>query len=486
MELDGDAAAPRAAPAPRPSFLNWLREGTRTLFFMRPRWEGVRATPASMAWLIVFEVAMSIGLGRLFVEGPASFNWRAGLAGWASFVLAAWACYALRPRADSDNPDPARAPGAASLLTLLIAQALVLGLLWTLVNLALTRSGALARAGVWSYWTVWLVPAVWGTLAQLAAMIRAGDRDLGGRVQAIYAIAFATAFTYYLAPNPQFWRAVEAEQSEETAEPIRFTQDSVELQSDLMQAQIDALTPQRPGVADMYTLTFAPYEGEEVFRRESRMVNQVMAKRFDTAGRGIQMLNHREHVDDMPWATPLNFRRAIDGLAEAMDLNEDVLFIYLTSHGARNGELAPNFWPLDVEPVTPAALRTWLDEAGIKHRVIAISACYSGSWIAPLANEDTLVMTAADAVNTSYGCGRKSQLTFFGRAMFDEQLRTSTLSFQQAHAAARKVIEKREKEAGKDDGYSNPQIKVGSKIAPYLDAMTARLQGAPQKATTKP
>ncbi len=130
---------------------------------------------------------------------------------------------------------------------------------------------------------------------------------------------------------------------------------------------------------------------------------------------------------------------------------------------------------MTVNPITPRNLRKWLDEAGIRHRVVSVSACFSGSWIGPLANEDTLIMTASDADHTSYGCGKLSPLTFFGRAVYDEQLRTSTRSFEQAHAAARKVIDQREKEAGKDDGYSNPQIKVGSRIGPYLARMRERL-----------
>ncbi|UUZ54810.1 hypothetical protein LP419_01865 [Massilia sp. H-1] len=46
-----------------------------------------------------------------------------------------------------------------------------------------------------------------------------------------------------------------------------------------------------------------------------------------------------------------------------MDLQEDVLFIHLTSHGASNGELATSFWPLEVEPVVPKDLKQWLDDA---------------------------------------------------------------------------------------------------------------------------
>jgi hypothetical protein len=83
-------------------------------------------------------------------------------------------------------------------------------------------------------------------------------------------------------------------------------------------------------------------------------------------------------------------------------------------------------------------------------------------------------MTAADALHTSYGCGRKSELTFFGRAMYDEQLR-HTHSFEAAHAAVRPLIDQREREAGKTDGYSNPQISVGAAIRGPLLSLEQRL-----------
>ena len=91
-------------------------------------------------------------------------------------------------------------------------------------------------------------------------------------------------------------------------------------------------------------------------------------------------------------------------------------------------------------------------------------------------NGRVLVMTAADAAHTSFGCGRGSELTFFGRAMYDEQLRDTTLSFEAAHAAARDIIKKREEEAGKDDGYSNPQISVGPGIRPRLARLEEQLK----------
>jgi hypothetical protein len=230
----------------------------------------------------------------------------------------------------------------------------------------------------------------------------------------------------------------------------------------------------------LYAITFAPYAEEAVFRNESSMVAEVMRKRFDSGGRTVQLLNHNETAADIPWATPLNLQRAITRFAQVMDRDEDVFFLYMTSHGARDGQLAARFWPLEVATLTPATLKKWLDAAGIRHRVIVVSACYSGTWIEALADDNTLVMTAADADHTSYGCGNKSDLTFFGRAMFDEQLRVSTRSFEQAHRAARDIIRRREIDAGKEDGYSNPQIRVGSAIRGRLSQLEQRL-AAPAK-----
>jgi hypothetical protein len=174
------------------------------------------------------------------------------------------------------------------------------------------------------------------------------------------------------------------------------------------------------------------------------------------------------------WATPQNLGRAIAAIGARMNREEDLLVVYMTSHGASDHRLAARHWPLEVPPVAPEQLRALLDAAGIRHRVIAISACYSGGWVEPLADDDTLVMTAADATHTSYGCGSRSELTFFGRAVFDEQLR-HTRSFTQAFEQAVPVIARREEEAGKSDGFSNPQIRVGARIAPMLQALAQRL-----------
>ena len=45
--------------------------------------------------------------------------------------------------------------------------------------------------------------------------------------------------------------------------------------------------------------------------------------------------------------------------------------------------------------LTPARLTKALDQAGIKNRVLILSACYSGSFVPPLSNENTMILTAS-------------------------------------------------------------------------------------------
>jgi len=122
-------------------------------------------------------------------------------------------------------------------------------------------------------------------------------------------------------------------------------------------------------------------------------------------------------------------------------------------------------------------LRAWLDAAGIRFRVLVISACYSGGFVGPLRGTDTLVMTASDAEHTSFGCGSESDFTYFGKAVFDEQLRL-THSFENAFHAALPILRQREAAAG--ERFSNPQIEVGAGVRAPLARLEQRLDRSGQ------
>jgi Peptidase C13 family len=108
-----------------------------------------------------------------------------------------------------------------------------------------------------------------------------------------------------------------------------------------------------------------------------------------------------------------------------------------------------------------------LDQTGVQHKVVIISACYSGVFIPRLANSDTLVITAADADHASFGCEDKAQWTYFGDAFFNIALRQSK-TLKDAFFLARTLVSKRELRQGFDT--SHPQMAGGENVESLLVA----------------
>jgi hypothetical protein len=477
MTMESEAAVPPIGHEPmrKGALGEWWGQGARTAFLLRPDWTGLQATPSNVAWLVAVPFAFGILLQRLVIEGAANFYWPALLTGWLQTALAAWLCWWLVP-GGSPPRSPHQAPGPAALFALLAAQGLVLEAALALFTLALQRGDDIDLAAIspWADWAVSLALLAWYEAAALSLSWRSSPARRRVKLAAC-ALSLAATAAIQFSPTARMWYPARPEESTHEQQTLKLTQGLMESQPRLLAQQLDALRPSRPGAIDVYAITFAPYGAQDVFRRESQVVAEVMQQRFDSAGRTIQLVNHPRTADQWPWATPLNLERAIRRVAGLMDRMEDVLFIHLSSHGAQSGALSASLWPMEVEEVTPAMLRQWLDEAGIRWRVVSVSACHSGSWIEPLSGPGTLAMTASDVEHTSYGCGSRSELTFFGRAMYDEQLR-QTRSFEQAHAAARTSIEQREREAGKTDGYSNPQISMGDDVRQQLETLRAQLE----------
>jgi hypothetical protein len=462
----------------RPGLRGWLREGLRAAFLRRPRMGSAQVRPRELLLLVLLSTGVEIVLGRFEIDGPAQFSVRAWLAPFwsvAAMLALLWPLLALRP-----GDGEARQPGAASWLALWLVAALVPGTVSQALGIAQAQ-GVLPQALAGSALFAWgSYVLLWAWSLAIAVVLGRSfglhRRRLVALLAGLVLIFGVTAWQFPERP----WEVPQSASIDE-APKLALTQESFEIQQSVFERALESLAPQRPGVTDVYGLVFAPYAAEDVFLNESTLVADVLAQRFDARGRVLQLVNHVDTVGSLPWATPINLKRAIDAIARRMDREHDLLVVYLTSHAARDFQLAAAHPPLSVDAISPGELRVALDEAGIRNRVIAVSACYSGGWLGPLASNTTLVMTAADADHTSYGCGRLSELTFFGRALFDEQLRR-THSFEQAFAAAVPVIRQREQEAGKPDGFSNPQISVGEGFMPLLKDLASRLESGPPAA----
>lgn len=469
----------------------WLLEGLRAGVFLKPRVAGSMPTPLQILLMTVLVLALELALSRLEVAGPAHLDLQAWLSGWWTagvFLGLAWWALPVPETAPDSGPDEAageRLMGVAACFALWLLSSLPATLVYQGVIAALAQGWLKGSvfSSPWVYWSFYGLFIAWGVGTAVVLVWRFAGRHWRTAVFALVLLASTGLMTWQF--QARAWQEDYAASGDAERPRLQLSQQAFEAQQALWEKTMAAIAHERPGVTDVYALVFAPYAAEDVFLRESTLVSRVLADRFDAEGRVVQLVNHVSTTQTHPWATALNLERAIDAIAQRMDRDKDVLVVYMTSHGASDFQLAASHWPLQVPPVSPAELREALDKAGVRNRVIAISACYSGGWVDPLAGDTTLVMTAADATHTSYGCGRRSELTFFGRALFDEQLR-KTHSFEQAFARAVPLIKQREIDAGKEDGFSNPQIRVGAGISPVLRALEKRLDALPQAAAAVP
>jgi len=243
------------------------------------------------------------------------------------------------------------------------------------------------------------------------------------------------------------------------AEALMYSQPAI------LDKALAQLQPQRKKITDIFFVGFAAYATEDVFSKEVDYIKQLLEERFDTKGHSINLINHLHTLDHTPLATSTNLAITLKRIGKLMNAEEDVLLLYLTSHGSKDHQLSVSFWPLALNDITPEKLNAMIDEAGIKWRMIVISACYSGGFVKALQGPTTLVATAAAADKTSFGCGTESEFTYFGEAVFKEQLNRQS-SFITALQQANVSIGQRE--VREKLGASMPQLSVGAAIEPKL------------------
>ena len=223
-------------------------------------------------------------------------------------------------------------------------------------------------------------------------------------------------------------------------------------QGRLLDEALAAIPASTPAV-ELYTLTLGGDGKQSVFLRESDYVANMLSTRFGAYGQ-IRLVNHRDHLGDRPMATRENLRRAAQALAERSG-PEDLLFIYLTSHGTAEHELVLDQPRMELADLPADELAAVL--APLKHRdkVIVISSCYSGGFIPALKDERTLIMTASRADRVSFGCSEEANFTYFGDALFAQAL-NQTDDLEQAFKLAKATVAERELADGFEA--SEPQI----------------------------
>src|ERR1700730_2577153 len=217
-----------------------------------------------------------------------------------------------------------------------------------------------------------------------------------------------------------------------------------------------------------YFLGFAGVGDEKVFAQEVGLASRVLGERYDIAARKLSLINDQRDLESAALATLSGLKYALRGLGSRMNRDRDVLFLSISSHGAEDPAIVVSNSQLPLQDLTDEDLADALDESGIKWRVVVISACYAGGFIEPLRDPQTIVIAAAAADRTSFGCSNDRDLTYFGEAFYRDALPTAR-SLRAAFDAAKTAIAARERREHVTP--SNPQAYFGAEMEAKLAAM---------------
>jgi hypothetical protein len=236
-------------------------------------------------------------------------------------------------------------------------------------------------------------------------------------------------------------------------------------QRNMVHKALAELGPRTPGRPNLYVVAFGGDGGEDVFRNEAEYAATMFPKRFGPDTHVVVLENNPGSLERHPLASWSNLEETLDGIATLMKPDEDILLVYLTTHGGEDHTLLVDMDPLPLDQIGTDDLSGILSKRPFKWKVVVVNACYSGGFVPSLQGPGTLVITAARADRSSFGCGSDSDITYFGHAWLVDGLNHTT-DFIEAYRQASSEIAQWE---AKDKlTPSEPQMNVGTGIAEQL------------------
>ncbi|MFR0692422.1 C13 family peptidase [Enterobacterales bacterium AE_CKDN230030158-1A_HGKHYDSX7] len=227
-----------------------------------------------------------------------------------------------------------------------------------------------------------------------------------------------------------------------------------------------AAIPQSTPAIELYGVSLGGDGKQSVFLREADYVANLLGERFGARG-VVRLVNHRDHLADRPMATRETLARTLKTLAERSG-PEDLVFIYLTSHGSHDHQLVLDMPGLKLDDLPASELATLLVPLKDRYKVLVISACYSGGFIPALKDDKTLIMTAARSDRVSFGCSEEADFTYFGDALFAKAFQ-QTDDLRQAFKLASGTVAQREKEEEFEP--SEPQLWAPEAVITHWQAL---------------
>lgn len=434
-----------------------LFAGARLALLRKPRLDNFSVSPEQAILLILPVLALSIAGDYFATPGEVEFSSYGLMLDGTFFLMMLIAVYfAARHLGQPANT---------------LALVVVLLSAYPLLQLAVALDMGLSQNHLGTYaWLVsvavflWLLGVWWKGLKLVF-----GRDGLATSLAMAMLAGVALAVQSFL-PEASYWYSAPSEVSE--AKERVNVEELYYAQPGMVSQALESVESNRPGLVDLYHIGFGSYASQKVFRREVNHVRRLLDTRFDTKQRSLVLINDAETARQTPIASASNLKLALQGVAQRMNPQEDILFLYLTSHGSRHAELSVDFGPLQLNQLSAGALRRMLDESGIQWRVLVVSACYSGSFVDTLQDPNTLIITAAGKTRTSFGCSNENEYTYFGEAYFKHALER-THSFIDAFPLAKQWVSRREEAEGLSA--SRPTLYLGSAIEPKLRQLEQRL-----------
>ena len=222
-----------------------------------------------------------------------------------------------------------------------------------------------------------------------------------------------------LLPSVSWWRGegsadVDGRYPNPASEPVLAAQQS------LLDDALAALEDARSGQPDLYFIGFAGDAHDDAYRADVIAAQKAMDERWDTRGRSIALVNAPATLLALPMATVTHLRETLKEVAAAINPDDDVVMLYLTGPTDKDGNLGVAMPPLELAQLSPSTLRSLLDEAGIRWRVVVVSACNSEGFVDALEDVETLVIAAGGA--SADGCRHGAASTALGDALFGDTL----------------------------------------------------------------
>jgi len=240
-----------------------------------------------------------------------------------------------------------------------------------------------------------------------------------------------------------------------------FVEETLYRQNPLINNTLKSIAAGKSGTPEMYFVSFGSYADQDVFMKEALFSRELFDKNYGTSNRSITLINNKATVDRFPVASVGNLKRTLANIGSKMNKDEDILFLFVSSHGGKNSGVSVQLGGLYLEDLSVSILSKILKESGIKWKVIVISACYSGAYIDALKDKNTMIMTSSKSDHVSFGCSDDAEFTFFGKALIKEAL-LQTDSFDLAFQKAKALVDTWETKEGYS--HSEPQLYTASGI----------------------